>query len=255
MDPCTRMLADAAAGTLDENVADHVERCAPCAEQLAREKLSDELREIGRRVATNGIEPPRPSGPPTGMLAWLPARTTPVRIALGALGGAGLVGALVGVHPRPDLAEPTVGSMVGVLAFVGLLLVGLDLAMRPLHRPALGEARRRLVLAAAMIIPVAHALVPWHGDDGRDSSAAICFAVGIGIGTAFAGLLLTLARSPTTGDGATGLAVAAAGVATLALSLFCGATGVSHLVLGHAGVAVAFTAGLAAVRAVPKRVR
>ncbi len=254
MDPCTRMLADRAAGTLDENVAGHVERCASCAELLARESLPDELRAIERAPATS-IELPPPGVPPTGVLDWLRARPTPVRVTLGALGALGLVGALVGVHPRPDLDRPTVGLAVGVLAFVGLLLVGIELAMRPLHRPALSGARRRLVLAAASIVPVVHAVLPWHAHDGRDSSAAICFGLGIGIGTAFAGLLAMLARSPTTGDGTTGLAVAAAGLATLALSLFCGATTVSHLVFGHAGVAVAFAAGLIAMRAAPIGVR
>jgi hypothetical protein len=189
-----------------------------------------------------------------GLRGWLRTRSTPARAALAA--GAVLLAALgtALLWLRPDLHVYPVGRMALILGF-GAALAGaqLRLALWPLQRPA-----PRRWLAPALIVGAifglggVYALPAAHVDHAASAQAPgseallvrawPCLVIGLALAGACYALLWALDRG---GSRRALIAAACSGVsANLLLQLHCPITAPAHLLLGHLGVALAFSAAV-----------
>lgn len=187
--------------------------------------------------------------PPRHRLRELPTRT---RVAAAAALVLAVLLAMAVAFPRPDLAiYPTLRLLAELTLQTGAALAAAWIVLRPLHLPALSDARRVGAVAVALLAPVALAALPAaHGDHAASLAGAgddfarralACFAYGAAW-TAPLLLLLRLSdRMP--GRASTLAAAGAAGlVASAALLLHCPITHPEHLLAGHATVGLAWAA-------------
>jgi hypothetical protein len=233
----------------------HAAECPACAELLADEAA------LGRRLASvpESAEPAlgallaelhraieRDSGP----TAWLRSRTTPFRVAV-ALAAVALVSAYQLVFARRvDLPVYPAGTLlVSVAAHVLALGLTVAIALRPLQKPAPAAWVGPVAIAAAVLVPVALALrAPVHENHpvsligaGSDFAplALGCFLYGGMLAVPVLGLLWALDRGEHRSKRAALLAAAFGGLAAnLALELHCPSTQLTHLLAGHATIAV-----------------
>ncbi len=146
---------------------------------------------------------------------------------------------------RPDLRLVPRQVLVGLgLVTLPTLLVGAFVAFRPIYKPKLAPWLVRLLLAAALAVPLLTALTAFRSPHplaargvGRELGpwALTCFAHGAAVAALFAGVVLLLDRG---GRRATTLLAAGLGglFASFALALHCPVYHASHLLLGHATV-------------------
>ncbi|MEM9193737.1 MAG: hypothetical protein AAGF12_31470, partial [Myxococcota bacterium] len=185
-----------------------------------------------------------------GVLAWLRSRPTWLRglIAVSVLALYPILDVVL--RPRPDLEVYPAERLW--MTFAALGLVGFAVALsslRPLHRPPLPKALRWSLLAAAVLVPIivaalpqAHAAHPAAiGGVGSEliPKAGTCFSFGAVVALPLFFLIRALDRGTSTL--AIVLGAGAAGVgANLLLQNHCCITHPSHLLVGHASIAVLY---------------
>lgn len=177
----------------------------------------------------------------------LPTRTR-VTISVGLGLGTALATALV--WQRPDWSDYPSARMWLAL---GASAVVAAWALRELFRPlteVANPARQRMVLVAALALPVLLALVPTHVHETREPANEIVAALACGLlGLGFAvptAIWVLLAQRSTVQQTPLGWIVAGALglVGNLALQVHCPFTHVAHLVLGHGLLGLVWGAGL-----------
>jgi hypothetical protein len=183
-----------------------------------------------------------------GRLRGLPTRT---RLTVAAVGAVGLAGAAAMLQMRPDIAVYPLGRMTLVIAVLGVLLaLALHHALRPMHEPGAPESGDRARVALLIVacfalagLPSAHLDHPASlGGVGEDlvSRAFGCFSSGTAIAAPLFVLLRLLDRGAHVALWPMMWAAAALGVlANVALQFHCPITHPAHLLLGHAGIALA----------------
>jgi len=215
----------------------HLEVCATCRELVFGERLKplleasdprDGAADVDALFAAVREEVDRERGP----LSYLRSRPTWVRRAL-------LIGVAIGL---PTVLLVSKGVVIttawATMAVGGVLLLGALLlggALRPIHRPARPPWRDRILLGAALALPVLVALLANPGPDPAPSGGLACFLMGVVAGLPIAGFAWLLSRGRTATAslfGATGASL----VAFVALHAICGSTHPEHLLVGHASV-------------------
>lgn len=193
-----------------------------------------------------------------GVVAWLRARSTSLRLVLAGSASGAVVLAAYAWFARPDLGAYPVARMVAVvLIAVSVLAASLALALRPTQRPAAPSWAAAAVaglgllgLLAVYLLPALPALDPSHaqapGLEAALHRAWPCLGIGLVVAAALYALWSLLDR----GGARRGLAAAAAAglTANLALQLHCPITAPAHLILGHLGVALVMLGSALAAR-------
>jgi hypothetical protein len=150
--------------------------------------------------------------------------------------------------PRWHRAPVPVSHVVLVVSVLSALLaVSLRLGLRPLQAPPTSAQLGIATLIGAIAAPFLFAILPIAGSDVQhlpgvsDTSAtAWCFGIGAFVGVLVVVGLRALDRGAHGSRSAALFAAAAGGLAAnVALELHCALTVRSHLVIGHAGVALA----------------
>ncbi|MBK7580982.1 MAG: DUF1109 family protein [Myxococcales bacterium] len=240
---------------LGDELGGHAERCESCAELLGQGA------ELGRALA--GLEqapPPDLSAvgvgveqrllKDSGLGAWLASRSTPERLAIGVLVPLSIVAFVVIAKRRPDLEEISPVRLRAIaLAYAVVVGIALSHALRPLQRPAPPSWVRPALTLAAIGLPFAVALLPvaHHahpaslagGGDDFARRALACFGFGFALALPVLFGWVLLDRQHHANPSVVALAAAGAGaVGVLALELHCPLTLGSHLLAGHASVAL-----------------
>jgi hypothetical protein len=192
-----------AGGGLD---AGHAAGCAAC------RSLTAEGAALGRALAR--AERAAPVAPPPdldealsadrGPLAWVRARSTPLRLAAAGALAASVIALIAGAMPREDLEVHPAGRMaLALLLLGGALLVATARALRPLHRPpepgwarAAAIAGSAAVVALLVALPAAHQEHPssLRGAGDLVPRALACFVFGLASAAPLGAALLALAR-------------------------------------------------------------
>jgi hypothetical protein len=185
-----------------------------------------------------------------GPMAWLRARSRPVRLALLAL--------LVALDAfwfhhfmlRGDFATYApvrLGTMLGICVL--LIFAAAWQALRPLWQPPAPAWVTRLLVGLGLLVPVVFALLPEvptarPGDFAYASYGWWCFSTGIAQAAAALLLLRVLDRRGRGADAGALLAVVAGGMlGMIGLLLYCPINYPLHLLTGHATVPLALVVG------------
>jgi hypothetical protein len=193
-----------------------------------------------------------------GLRAWLRARSTAQRRALASAVAVAFAALASFAFGRPDMDVYPAARMAAVLiALAAGVALSLQLAMRPLHRPALSARAAATAVAATLLgvlllyaLPAAHSAHPasLHAEGWQVllQRATPCLAIGLAIGAVFYGVLALLDRGGS--YRAPAMAAAAGLAANLSLQLHCPVTAPLHMVVGHLGVALLLVAAALLLR-------
>jgi len=169
---------------------------------------------------------------------------TSQRVAALLIIAVGMLGAILGLMPRPDLGQELGGSLGGSMAAsVAVLAAAVWLGYRPIHRPALPRWVYAGVLSTALVVAWLPAwLTPTPVDGAAGAVPAIASAFGcFAWGNVFGAVLLVLVvlglrgeRRPSALPLAAFMASGMFGVT--ALNLHCPIVDATHVALGHSMV-------------------
>ena len=179
---------------------------------------------------------------------FLRSRPTAIRRLIAFIAFAGILVVAVLTKPLPDGAI-TGAWIASSAAFVALLVVTLFAAIRPLYVATLPRTTGYLLGALTIAATVAAALLPLadaHASSGGSlPHPSVCLGMGLLIGLPVYALLRIIDRGNPLG----GLvAAAAAGLGgNLFLQMHCPTGDSTHLLMGHATVAIMFVMGLGIV--------
>lgn len=185
-----------------------------------------------------------------GLLAWLRARPTPLRISI-LLGTVLVVALVVGlVSGRPDVAVyPSIRLGLELALLAGFGLIALAGSLRGHQYPEIPRKLGWGLVAGAVVIPVVLALLPMAeevhpmGLKGGGSElvpmALTCLGYGLAIAVPVLLVAWVLDRGEHRGRPRVRLAAAGAGLAGLiGLELHCPVQLHEHLMIGHAPLVV-----------------
>lgn len=244
---------------------EHLARCEACRALASAEGLAPALASPARATARRddkelatlfaGVE--RVVAAEHGPAAWMRARPTGFRVALGLGAVVLLVLAVLAIVPRMDLGTYPPERLASALLALSIALVMLLFGtLRPLHRPAPPRWTTWVALAASIGVPIALALfergvVP--GTPPQIAAAATsplmalrCFAFGALVAVPVLLLWRALDRAPKGTADRLLLGAGGAGIAAnLALQAHCAIAHPLHLLAGHATVVLAYLAGAA----------
>jgi hypothetical protein len=229
--------------------AEHAAACSFCSRSLPRGDATGPSSELLGVVEASIRDE-------TGLVAWLRALPTSVRLFAGFGLAALLAIGMALVRPRWTSGPMPVDRVATVLAVLAVLVaLVVRLALRPLQA---APPSRRVVLwsvAAGLLVPVLFAVTPPGaetaalGSPGMGKGIVLCFLFG-----ALPGVLLVLAlraldrTAHRAGDAALLAAVGGGLAGNAALELHCPSVAPLHLLLGHATVGVVLVVVYAAVR-------
>ncbi|HVU02214.1 MAG TPA: hypothetical protein VHE30_10690 [Polyangiaceae bacterium] len=226
-------------GALSEAARAHAETCPIC--RAGAEAPSGEGLDLFDGVLAE-VQAER------GLTATLRSLPTGLRLGVAALFVVLAAGVVIVAAPRWHHAEVPVARVALVVSvLLSLLAVALRLALRPLQAPAPAPSVGMLGFLLGALAPVVFALLPVGGPavsepPGVSPGRAIawCFGAGAIVGGLAVALLRALDRGAHGSSGAALLAATAGGlVANTVLELHCAITDRTHLLLAHAGVALA----------------
>ena len=183
-----------------------------------------------------------------GPRAAMRSLSTPVRLALSLAALVGVAAFVAIASPRGDLATmPKLRLLAAMTLYTGLAFASMQVALRPLSKPAGASRLGRLLVVAGLATAVGFALAPVAAGESLTKTGMMfgpmvvaCF----GFGSMFALPLLVLGWALDRGGYLVGsrllLAGAAAGLAgNLFLELHCDIQLPAHLLMGHTTVVVA----------------
>jgi hypothetical protein len=198
-----------------------------------------------------------------GLRARLRELPTPLRVLLAALVLALVALVVAVVTLRGDFgAYPQVRFWASLVVPAGLSLALLLALFRPLSRRPLGPVRRWGLALAALLVPLAiavlppaHDLVHAHPESFADAGGQFwpraigCLVFGCASALPLLALALALDRGPGLRRDRLLIAGGLGGLAgTIALQLHCPLVSIDHLVAGHAAVPLALIALIAGRR-------
>jgi hypothetical protein len=240
---------------LPEEAADHAASCMECGARLLEAEMSSLLG--APSVAVPSLPPlARVQGAlHEGPFDRLRSLGTPARALVAAVVTSIVTLLVFAATRRPDLAVYPTIRLAAELVLQAIAGVGAAwLVLRPLYRAPLSGAALVATVTAALLVPVALALLPVaHADHpaslgGTGATfaprALACFVFGLATAAPLLAALWLFDRAPRP---ATLLAMAGAGglLGSVSLLLHCPITHPTHLVAGHASVGLALAALLA----------
>jgi hypothetical protein len=184
-----------------------------------------------------------------GLRGYLRSRPTWLRIAIGLVAIALVVGPVLWLRPRGDMDEYPRGRMLlTILSMSVSLVITMAVALRPAYRPPLSRALIGAIAGVVLLMIFLLSSIPVPGFAHPEQAlmehlpqAMPCFYFGVLFGAPVYLLVRALDHEVT--RLAALLAASTAGLtANLVLHLHCPNTHPQHILLGHFSVAVVFLA-------------